>query len=434
MNTNVYARRRKRLLAMLGEGGVAVLPAEVERVRNRDVHYPFRQDSDFAYLTGYPEPDALMVLAPGSKHGDYLLFVRPNDPEMEVWNGRRAGLKGAEKDYGADKAFPIDEVDELLPALLADRERVFYPMGRDGELDAHLLEWLNVVRQQARAGITAPREFVDIQYVLHEMRLFKDEVEVEQLRAAAKVTAKAHRRAMRKCEPGMVEYELEADLLHDFRRKGGEPAYPCIVAGGANACILHYTDNSAELKEGDLVLIDAGAELHGYAADITRTFPVSGRFTRAQGELYEVVLEAQEAALAAVRPGNRFDDPHRAAVEVITRGLVDLGLLEGKPQKLIEEEAYRPFFMHRTGHWLGRDVHDVGEYKIDGRWRELEPGMVLTIEPGLYIPDDKALPKRYRGIGIRIEDDVLVTREGHENLTAAVPKTVAEIEACMQKG
>jgi Xaa-Pro aminopeptidase len=421
---------------MIGRGSVAILPAAPERTRNRDVEYPYRQDSDFYYLCGFPEPEAVAVFTPGRKHGEYTLFCRERDPDKETWHGRRAGLDGAIEAYGADDAFPITDIDEILPGLIEGTDRVYYGMGLNAEFDQRLMGWINQIREHSRGGAHAPGEFVALDHVLHEMRLFKSRGEIAQMRRAARISVQAHIRAMQSCQPGMWEYQLEAEILHTFHQHGARsPAYPSIVGGGENGCVLHYIDNCDQLKDGDLVLIDAGAELDHYASDITRTFPVNGRFTSAQADLYEVVLEAQKDAFAQVKAGNHWDDPHMAAVKAITRGLLRLGLLKGTVAKLIKEEAYRRFYMHRTGHWLGMDVHDVGEYKIDDQWRLLEPGMVLTIEPGLYIPgDSRGVAKRWRGIGIRIEDDVVVTQKGPDILTAKAPKEIAEIEALMARG
>lgn len=433
MNSKEFARRRKQLMRMMGHDAIAIIPAAPIRGRNRDVEYPYRQESDFHYLSGFPEPEAVALLVPGRRHGEYVLFCRERDPEMELWNGRRAGQEGACEIYGADDAFPIGDIDDILPGLLEGRERVFYTMGCVPEFDQRVLGWVNQIRERSRSGSRAPGEFVSLEHLLHDMRLYKSRAEVSAIRKAIKVSVAAHISAMRQCVPGMKEYEIEAEFLYEFRRNGMEPAYPSIVGGGANGCILHYTENSAVLNDGDLLLIDAGAENECYAADITRTFPVNGRFSKPQKELYELVLAAQEAAIAQACPGNHWDDPHRAAVEVLTKGLVKLGLLKGRVRQLIKEQAYRRFYMHRTGHWLGMDVHDVGDYKLDGEWRELEPGMVLTVEPGLYIPaGSKGVAKKWWNIGIRIEDDVLVTAKGPEVLSAAAPKTVAEIEALMQ--
>ena len=431
-----YQRRRRRLLAAIGREGVAILTTAPERVRNGHTHYPYRQASDFTYLTGFPEPEALLALIPGRKEGEVVLFCRPRDPEKEVWEGARAGVEGAIEYYGADQAHPIAALDEELPRLIADRDQLHYPLAREADLDLKVMGWIQKLRAQARAGVNAPRALVSLEALLHEQRLIKDKTEIKLMRRAARVSAAAHRRVMRFCQPGRWEFELEAEFTRACAEGGARfQAYPPIVGGGANACILHYADNAERLREGDLVLIDAGGELDGYASDITRTYPVNGRFSPPQRELYELVLAAQAAAIAKVVPGNRWIEPHEAAVKTLTRGLVDLGLLAGGRKavpKLIRTEAYKPFFMHRTGHWLGMDVHDVGDYKRDGDWRRFEPGMSLTVEPGLYVaPTRQEAPKRFRGIGIRIEDDLVVTAEGHEVLSRDAPKTVAEIEAWM---
>jgi Xaa-Pro aminopeptidase len=436
MNQNEFARRRKRLMQMMGKSSVAILPAAPVRMRNRDAEHPYRQDSDFHYLTGFPEPEAVAVLIPKRKHGEYILFCRERDPEMETWHGRRAGLEGAMEYYGADDAFPISDIDDILPGLLESSERVFYAMGCNRKFDQQVNGWVNQLRDKARAGVHTPNEFVALDHLLHDMRLYKSRSEISAMRKAAKISAQAHVRAMQVCRPGMMEYEVEAEFHHHFRRHGCTQAYNPIVGGGENGCILHYTENDAELRDGELLLIDAGAENELYAADITRTFPVNGRYSAEQKALYEIVLEAQHAAIEQVKPGNHWNQPHEAAVKVLTRGLVKLGLLKGNVRTLIKDQAYRPFYMHRTGHWLGMDVHDVGDYKVGDVWRELEPGMVLTVEPGLYIAPGtrvgkRAVAKKWQGIGIRIEDDVLVTKDGYEVLTKDVPKDVAEIEALM---
>ncbi len=433
MDKQEFARRRAHLMRHIGKEGVAILPAAPQALRNRDSEYPYRPDSDFYYLTGFAEPDAVAVLAPGRKQGAYILFCRERDPKMEIWNGARAGQEGARALYGADEAYPISELDSILPGLLENRRTVFYDMGRQPAFDQQLLGWINRVRGKARSGVRAPVVFSSLGEPVHEMRLFKSSAEVAAMRRAAVVSSAAHRRAMQACKPGMMEYQVEAELLHEFVREGCRfPAYNPIVGGGANACTLHYNDNNARLNDGELLLIDAGAEFNYYAADITRTFPVNGRFNPEQKALYELVLAAQYAAIDKVRPGNHWNEPHQAAVRVLTTGLVKLGLLSGKPAQLIKDESYRQFYMHRTGHWLGMDVHDVGEYKTDNTWRALEPGMVLTVEPGLYIPAGSAnVPKKWWNIGIRIEDDVLVTKHGNDVLTRDAPKTVAEIEALM---
>lgn len=432
MTQKEFSKRRKQLMRMMGPGSVAILPSAPVRGRNRDVEYPYRQDSDFYYLSGFPEPEAVLVLIPGRKHGEYILFCREKDPEMEIWNGRRAGQEGACDIYGADDSFPISDIDEILPGMLEGSERVFYTMGAVPEFDQRVIHWVNKIRGKSRSGIRPPGEFVALEHLLHDMRLFKSRAEVGLHKKAMKVSADAHKRAMSICRPGMMEYEIEAELIHQFRRHGMEPAYPSIVGAGRNACILHYTENRSQMQDGDVLLIDAGAENQCYAADISRTFPVNGEFTPAQRALYEVVLQAQLAAIDKVRPGNHWNEPHIAAVQTLTEGLVELGLLKGKVKKLIEDEAYRRFYMHRTGHWLGMDVHDVGDYKIDSDWRELEPGMMLTVEPGLYISEgSKGVAKKWWNIGIRIEDDVLVTKEGPQVLTIDAPKTVEDIQSCM---
>ena len=432
MDQKEFARRRKQLMHMMGPGAIAILPTNPQQPRNRDVDFPFRPGSDFYYLSGFSEPEAVAVLVPGREHGEYLLFCRDRDPEMEIWNGRRAGPEGAVTDFGADDAFPITDIDDILPGLLESRERVFYTMGATPDFDKRVIDWVNRIRQQSRAGKHAPDEFVSLEHFVHDMRLYKSRAEIKTMRQAANIAARAHKRAMRLCQPGFMEYELEAEFLHEFRKAGGEPAYPSIVGGGGNACILHYTENNAELNDGDLVLIDAGMEHQCYASDITRCFPVNGRFSPAQRTIYELVLEAQSAAIEEVYPGNTWNAPHEAAIKVITRGLVKLGLLKGRPAALIKEQAYRRFYMHRTGHWLGMDVHDVGDYKVGDEWRVLEAGMVLTVEPGLYIQaGSKGVARKWWNIGVRIEDDVLVTHSGHDVLSKNAPKQVDDIEALM---
>lgn len=427
-----FKRRRKQLMRMMDDNAIAIIPAAPQRFRNNDVEYPYRQDSDFLYLTGFSEPEAVVVLVPGRKHGETILFCRERNAEMETWHGRRAGQEGAVEQYDADDAFPIDDIDDILPGLLENRQAVYYTMGKDTQFDRQLMDWVNHLRKQSRSGAHPPHEFVNLDYLLHDMRLFKTRSELRLMRHAAKITVAAHKKAMQICQPGMYEYEIEAEYLHAFHKANAEPAYSSIVGGGENGCILHYVENDAELLDGDLLLIDAGAEYGGYASDVTRTFPVNGHFSKPQRELYDVVLAAQKAAIKKVKPGNHWNDPHHAAVRVLTRGLIELGLLKGTLAKLIKTEAYSKFYMHRTGHWLGMDVHDVGDYKIDGHWRLLEPGMVMTVEPGLYIaPDAKSVAKRWKGIGIRIEDDVLVTKDGHEVLTCAITNDPDEIEALM---
>jgi Xaa-Pro aminopeptidase len=435
MKQTEFKRRRRQLMQMMGPGSVAILPAAPEVVRNRDVHYPYRPDSDFYYLTGFSEPEAIAVLIPGRRQAEYVLFCRERDEKRERWDGPRAGQEKAVQEFGADDSFPIADCEEILPGLLEECTRVFYAMGSNPDLDKRLADWVNQIRGKARTGVHGPVEFIALDHYLHEMRLYKSAAEVQRMRQAAKITSAAHVRLMQTCRPGMHEYELEAEFIHECATRGARfQAYPSIVGGGGNACVLHYVDNRDELKDGDLVLVDAGCEYGYYASDITRTFPVNGRFNPAQRAIYELVLAAQEAAIAKVKPGNHWNDPHDAAVRVITKGLIDLGLLKGTLTHLIKEQAYAKFYMHRTGHWLGMDVHDVGDYKVDGAWRELEPGMTLTVEPGIYIPAGmRAVPKKFWNIGIRIEDDVLVTADGHEVLTRDAPKAVAEIEALMER-
>lgn len=434
MKQSEFKKRRKQLLQQIGKNNIALIGSASTRTRNRDVDYPFRQDSDFYYLTGFNEPDSLAVFIPGRAQGEYILFCREFDEKKALWEGAHAGLEGATTHFEADDSFPIDDLDEILPGMLENKHKVFYPMGKDSELDHRLLDWINHLRGQSRTGVNAPGELVSLEHILHEMRLFKSAAELKLMRIAAEVSANAHVKAMQTCKPGLFEYQIEAEIIHHFIQNGLRAvAYPSIVAAGKNACTLHYTENVDKLKSGDLLLIDAGAECDHYAADITRTFPISGRFSEPQKQLYQLVLDAQAAAIEQIKPGHSWLSAHEAAVEVLTKGLVSLGLLKGKVKKLIKDEKYKQFYMHRTGHWLGMDVHDVGEYKIDQEWRLLEPGMVLTVEPGLYIPADcKQVDEKWRGIGIRIEDDVLVTEYGNEILTGGVPKAIAEIEALMQ--
>ena len=432
MDRREFPRRRKRLMDMMGDDSVAIIPTAPVRIRNRDVEYPFRPDSDFYYLTGFGEPEAVLVLVPDRAAGEYVLFCRERDEQLETWHGLRAGLEGACEVYGADDAFPIEDLDDILPGLLEDRERIYYTMGNDPFFDQRVLSWVNQVRKEVRRGINAPDEFISLTHLLHELRLFKSRAEIKAMRTAAQIAASAHRRAMAVCRPGMTEYQLEAELVHEFMRLGARsPAYPPIVGAGANSCILHYTENDAELTEGDVLLIDAGAEYDGYASDVTRTLPVGGKFSREQRAVYELVLEAQQAAIEKVKPGNHWNDPHEAAVRVLTEGLVSLGILHGRTRTLIKNQAYSRYYMHRTGHWLGMDVHDVGDYKLEGEWRQLEPGMVLTVEPGLYLKAQRGLAKKWWNIGVRIEDDVLVTKGGREVLSREAPKTAAEVEEAM---
>ncbi len=432
IETKEFAKRRKHLMQDMGSNSIAILPTAGEQVRNRDVNYAFRPDSDFLYLTGFWEPESVLVLIPGREHGEYVLFCREKNETQEVWHGRRAGQEGVLASYGADDSFPITDIDEILPGLMENKTRVFYTMGIHADFDQRLMGWVNQLKQKVRMGVNAPGEFVALDHLLHEMRLFKSSIEIKMMKKAAGISCKAHERLMKTCQPGLLEYQLEAEFVHQCLFNGcRDLAYPSIVGGGENGCILHYTENNAPLKSGDLVLVDAGGEYQGYASDITRTYPVNGRFSPEQKALYELVLEAQKAAIEMVYPGSHWNAPHEVAVKVITRGLVRLGLLKGRVDKLIKDEAYKVFYMHRTGHWLGLDVHDVGDYKIDNEWRMLEPGMVLTIEPGIYTGDNRKIAKKWRNIGIRIEDDVRVTRTGYEVLTAGALKSVVEIEALM---
>ena len=427
-----FARRRRQLMRMAGEDAILVLPAAPERVRSHDTHYPYRQDSDFWYLSGFPEPDAVLVLVPGRKHGEAILFCRERDPEREGWDGPRAGQDGAVNDYGMDDAYPIDDLDEILPGLLEGRSRVYYHFGRDADFDLKLIGWVNRVREQVRHGAQPPHEFLELGHLLHELRLFKSKDELKLMQRAADISVQAHEAGMRAAHAGIHEYELQADIERVFRANDAWPAYGSIVGAGSNACVLHYRANNARAVDGDLVLVDAGAEFRGYAADITRTFPVNGRFTAPQRALHDLVGAAQVAALAQARPGIPYEAGHLAAVETLTEGLLQLGLLKGKLEKNISSGQYKRFYRHKTGHWLGLDVHDVGEYRLAGDSRLLEPGMVFTIEPGLYVSaDDTSVDAKWRGIGIRTEDDVLVTAEGPVVLTDALARSSDQIEALM---
>ncbi len=429
-----FAKRRQKLMDIMGPNSIAILPnAEVSN-RNRDVDYPYRSDSNFHYLSGFDEPESVIVIMPGRPHGEYLLFCRERDLEKEIWDGYRTGQEGAIANFGADDSYPITDLDDILPGLLEDRDKVFYTMGNIPSFDQRVVGFLNHLRKATRQGKHSPTEIIELDHCLNELRLYKSSAEIKAMRQAANISARAHIRAMQFTQPGHWEYEVEAELIHEFMKNDcRSPAYPSIVGGGENGCILHYIENNHKLKNNDLLLIDAGAEYDYYAGDITRTFPVNGQFTASQKILYNIVLDAQKAAIAAVKPGNHWNQPHEAAVVVLTAGLLKIGLLKGKLEALIENEAYREFYMHRTGHWLGMDVHDVGDYKVGGEWRVLEPGMVLTVEPGLYIRDPEHIAKKWHFIGIRIEDDVLVTKTGHEVLSAAAPKEIDDIEALMAK-
>jgi Xaa-Pro aminopeptidase len=436
---SVHRARRNRLLKSMGEG-VLILNTAAEAIRNRDAHYPYRFDSHFYYLTAFTEPEAVVVLiAAGDRHGSgyrrsrQILFCREKNEEREIWDGFRHGPKAAKTAFGFDAAYPISEIDRLMPKLLQDQPRIAYAFGTDPAWDTRVMGWINRVRAQARTGVTAPGTLTDASALIDPMRLIKDSHEISLMQHAADISANAHIAAMRACQPGKGEWEIEAELLHTFRQHGCQaPAYTSIVAGGANACVLHYVSNDKPLNNGDLLLIDAAGEYHGYAADITRTFPVNGRFSPAQKDVYEITLTAQLAAISAVKPGNHWNQPHEAALRVLTQGMVDLKLLHGEVDGLIEQEAYKRYYMHKTGHWLGLDVHDAGAYKQNGAWQTLQPGMALTVEPGFYIRPAEDVPAVFHNIGIRIEDDVVVTQKGCHILTSAAPKTVEDIEECMR--
>ncbi len=418
-------------MKMAGEDAVLLVAAAPERIRNADAAWPYRQDSDLHYLSGFPEPDAVLALLPGRRHGEVVLFCRERDDERERWHGESIGTERAVSAHGMDDAFPIDDIDDILPGMIEGRARVYCHFGREPEFDARLLGWMRRLRQ-LRGGGVVPKEFVALGHLLHDLRLYKSRAELRLMRASAAIAAEAHLAAMRMARAGRYEYEVEAELVRAMRGSGAVPAFPPIVASGANACVMHYQANRAPLRDGDLLLVDAGAELDCYASDISRSYPVNGRYSREQRALYEVVHAAQLAAIDEVRPGRPFSAAHDAAVRMIAEGLCSLGLLPGDADAAIAEGSYKRFFPAKTGHWLGLDVHDVGDYRIDGEPRILEPGMVVTVEPGIYVsPNERSVPERWRGIGIRIEDDVAVTRDGHDVLTAAVPKEAEAIEAML---
>ena len=427
-----YAKRRTQLMRMAGEDSIIIVCAAPERIRNNDVHYPYRQDSDFLYLTGFREPEALLVMIPDKEGGQSILFCRDRDPEREMWDGPMTGLRGAVSEIGMDEAFAREEIGRRLPAMLHDRERIYYDLGSNPVFDQRLIGWLNEFREKPRRTFHAPEEIHALDHMLHDLRLYKSRAELTVMKRAAQVAVAAHERAMQVCQPGMNEAEIHAELLHTFTRNHCVPSYQAIVGGGANACILHYIANKAELRDGDLLLIDAGAEYDGYASDITRTFPVNGKYSPEQRDLYDVVLAAQLAAIEKARPGVPWQRVHDEAVHVATQGMIDLGILKLSFEQELEQEGYKHFYVHNTGHWLGLDVHDVGEYQIDGESRELEPGMVMTVEPGIYIPpNDTSVRKCFRGVGIRIEDDIAITRNAPLVLTGGLVKTADDIEAMM---
>ncbi len=428
-----YSARRARLMQAMGPDGIAIIPGAREAIRARDTHYRFRQDSDFRYLTGFPEPDSIAVLAPGRPEGEYLLFVRPRDPAHEIWDGYRAGPEGAKGKYRADQSFTTSEFAGMLAKLLGGRVRIHYTLGEHPELDPQITACVREIREVSRRGAVAPSEFVALEATLHEQRLIKTEAEMKLVQYAADVSARAHVRAMKFARPGRYEYQLAAEIHHEFELEGMEPGYGSIVGSGANACILHYVENNAPLKDGDLVLIDAGGEYQGYTADITRCFPANGKFSGPQKAVYEVVLAAQKAATAELRVGNSSARPHEVATRVLTEGMVAIGLLKGDVDTLIKADKQKQFFMHGTGHWLGMDVHDVGRYKLSGEPRAFAAGMVMTVEPGIYIsPGTEGVDRKFWGIGVRIEDDVRVTAQGPRVLTGGVPKEVSDIEALMR--
>ena len=429
---NEFAKRRGQLMEIAGKGSVIIVRAAAAKIRNNDAHYPYRQDSDFLYLSGFCEPESMIVLLPDGKDGRSIMFCRERDKLREMWDGIMAGTEGVLDEYGFDEAFPISEMEKRLPELLHGRERIYYDLGKDPDFDHLLIGWMNDFRAKTRKKFLAPDEIIALDHSLHEMRLFKSRTEISAMRKSARIAAAAHQRAMQVCKPGMNEADIHAELLHTFTRNQCDASYIPIVGGGANACVLHYVSNRDELNDGDLLLIDAGAEYHGYASDITRTFPVNGVFSGPQRDLYEVVLAAQLKAIDEVRAGNPWDHVHETAVKVATEGMIDLGILKGSLEEILEEEHFKDYYVHNTGHWLGLDVHDVGEYEIDGHSRVLEPGMVLTVEPGIYIPPTAtAVDETWRGMGIRIEDNVVVTKDKADVLTSDICKTMDEIEALM---
>jgi Xaa-Pro aminopeptidase len=432
MNIQQHHRRRLELLNQIGDNDIVIVPTSSVKTRNSDVDFQFRSDSDFFYLTGFSEPEAVAVICPGRPNGEYVIFCREKDLKRELWDGRRAGLDGVIEHYGADDAFPFEDIGDILPGMMEQRDKVYTNVGRYPEFDAQVLGWLNQIKSDAVSGKHAPYELVDLSHLLYEQRLIKRKDEVSIMRKAGKIAAAGHRRAMRVCRPGMYEYQVQAEMECEFRKAGSVyNAYPSIVAGGANACILHYTENDQVLQEGDLLMIDAGAELDCYASDVSRTFPVNGKFSGEQRALYDIVLAAQHAAFDKCSTEHNWNEPHEAAVKTITQGLLDEKLLRGSLDEVLESQAYTQFYMHRTGHWLGMDVHDVGDYQVADNWRELEAGMVFTVEPGIYVSPTQKIDSRWHNIGIRIEDNVLITKQGHEVLTSDVPTDPDEIEALM---
>ncbi len=428
-----YASRRRDLMAMMQGNSIAVIAAAPEKIRSKDTHYPYKQSTNLSYLSGFPEPQSVMLLIPGRSQGEMVFFCRDKDPLQETWDGYRQGPAGAVQNFGADDAFPIDDIDDILPGMLEGRDRVYYGIGKDAEFDKQLMEWVNGVRDKRGSDAMPPGEFVDLDHLVNEMRLIKSAAEIKLMRKAGEISARAHRRAMQMSRPGLFEYQLQAEIEHEFMLSGATgPAYTSIVGGGKNGCILHYIENRDKLRSGDLVLIDAGCEYQDYAADISRTFPVNGKFSSEQAAIYDIVLASQVAAIELIAPGLEYNLANDATVRVITQGLVDLKILQGDVEDLIARGAHRDVYMHNAGHWLGMDVHDVGDYKIDNHWRIYEPGMALTVEPGIYIsPDNTNVDEKWRGIAVRIEDDMLVTKTGCESLTSDVPSARDEIEQLM---
>jgi len=430
-----YAARRRELMAMMAANSIAIVTAAPEKIRSRDTHYPYKQATSLSYLCGFAEPESVLVLIPGREQGECLLFCREKDKLRETWDGYRSGPAGAVSDFAVDDAFPIGDIDEILTGMLEGKERVYYAIGKDADFDRHLMGWINEIREQKNRGSAPPGEFVDLDHLVNEMRLIKTASELKLMRKAGEISARAHCRAMKVSVPGIYEYQLQAEIEHEFMVSGATaPAYTSVVGGGKNGCILHYIENRQKINDGQLVLIDAGCEYANYAADITRTFPVNGKFSPAQAAIYDIVLQAQAEAIALIVPGAPYNVANDATIAVITEGLRDLGILNGEINELIEQQAYKDFYMHSSGHWLGMDVHDVGDYKIDNQWRIYEPGMVVTVEPGIYIsPDNTAVAEKWRGLAVRIEDDIAVTKTGCEDLTAAVPKRRVDIESLMAR-
>lgn len=431
IKTEEFKKRRQQLMKRVGDDAVIILKSRDEMLRNGDAHYRYRQDSDFYYLTGFNEPDALLVLVTGEGQSAEILFCREKNAEKMIWDGPMVGTEQAVNAYGFDQAYDIKEADQRMPGLMQDRERLVFKLGEHEPFDHKITTWVKNIEQRKGQKSRAPDEFVSVNPMIHDMRLYKSAAEIRCLKKSVDIAVKAHQRMMQVCQSGMFEYDLQAEYLHELTRHQSEPSYLPIIGGGANGCILHYINNNQPLKDGEFVLIDAGAEYDYYASDITRTFPVNGRFSARQRDLYQVVLQAQKDAIAAVKPGNPWNKPHEAAVETLSQGLLDLGILSGSLAQVLDEKLYRQYYMHMTGHWLGLDVHDCGDYQVDDLWIELEKDMVLTVEPALYIGENSPAPAAWRGIGIRIEDDVLVTATGHNVLSSGLVKEIDDIEHLM---